>query len=72
MGAVSVEWVDIHAYCSLTGLDLIPLEVEIIKDLSSAYVNQLHESKESTTPSPYVNSTVSRNLLFSNHPSYKS
>lgn len=53
MGLAPIDWIDIQAWVNLTGLDIHPEEVRILKDLSCVYIGQLGKSKKIDCSAPY-------------------
>lgn len=52
-GAEGFTWSEIHAYTSLTGIELSYEEVHLLKSLSDDYAYQLHKSKDQFVTAPY-------------------
>lgn len=53
MGLVPLDWTDIAAFVSLTGLEILPEEARLLRSLSAEYIHHLNNSKEDSTPCPY-------------------
>lgn len=54
MGAQSIGWDDINNWSDLMGLELEPQEVNALRQLSAAYLDQMHKAKENNCPPPWV------------------
>ena len=54
MGLTPLDWVDIQAWIKLTGLEVHPEEIKILKALSASYIIQLNKSKKSDCPAPFL------------------
>jgi hypothetical protein len=54
MGAQSIGWDDVKHWSDLMGLELEPQEVNALRQLSAAYLDQMHKAKESNCPPPWV------------------
>lgn len=52
-GITKLEWQDIKAWCDLTKTDLTSFEVEMVKFLSSRYVDKFNESNQKDILPPY-------------------
>lgn len=46
MGAAALTFVEIDAFCRLTGVRFRPWEVRLLKKLSREYVKQLHDDSQ--------------------------
>jgi hypothetical protein len=67
-GATPIEWADIKDYLIVTGSKLYREESLLLRQLSKAYVNQLHESKALNAKAPWSDKSRPAALLFANHP----
>ena len=54
MGISPCSWQEILAWLTLTGLSLTAWECSMVKQLSASYVQQLGESSEAGSVSPYT------------------
>lgn len=52
-GPLTIEWVDIKAWCELTGVILDLWELLVIREISKAFVAQYYVSEGAIVPSPY-------------------
>lgn len=52
-GPVIIEWVDIEAWCILTGVRLDLWELLVLREISKAFVSQYYLSEGAIIPSPY-------------------
>ncbi|CAD7335322.1 hypothetical protein FIM10_02160 [Sphingomonadales bacterium 56] len=53
MGDAVLGWTDLHAWQSITGIELQPWEARTLRRLSRDYLNQLHEAKKPGCSAPY-------------------
>lgn len=52
-GPMVIDWVDISAWCQLTGVKLDLWELLVVREISKAFVAQYYVSEGSIVPSPY-------------------
>lgn len=67
-GATPIEWCDIKDYSIVTATRLYREEYLLLRQLSKAYVNQLHDSKALNAKAPWSDKSRPAALLFANHP----
>lgn len=53
MGMAALGWRDLADWQSITGVELLPWEARLIRELSHAFVAQNHASRKRDCPSPY-------------------
>lgn len=53
-GVVAVSWKEIEAWMSSTDRQLERWEVQMLKDMSKAYVNEYYEARNKLRPEPFT------------------
>lgn len=71
-GLIPIEWVDLKAFCDVTGTQLTREEALIIKSLSADFVSQINASRNPSEPPPFQDGALktAAKVLFANHPRY--
>lgn len=54
MSAAPLSWQEIEAWCRVTEYETSVWERMLVKELSHAYVNELHAATEKNRPDPYI------------------
>lgn len=53
-GIRSMSWKEIHAWLEVTKRYLSPWEIDMIRQMSKAYVDEYYQSKDKMRPQPYT------------------
>ncbi|WP_049759298.1 hypothetical protein [Novosphingobium aromaticivorans] len=53
MSHVAVGWRDIAAWQEAMGVDLLPWEAALVRQLSADFANQLHDAEDQACPAPW-------------------
>ncbi|QQV79064.1 hypothetical protein H5J25_13870 [Sphingomonas aliaeris] len=62
MGVAPLSWSTIDAWTRLTGIDLMPWEVRLIRSLSVAYLSEGSRAESENCPPPWRGTWTARNL----------
>lgn len=54
-GSIPVTFTEFRAWMDLTGVELRPWEVRILRRLSGAYLSELYEAEKPDRPAPWTN-----------------